>query len=164
MANDPAHFRPASWYFRQAVRSEVDLAQLREIALCLIEEIELLKRQVRQYGEILNRRYDVHAWLGHFEDERKLQLDLPPEAERRLPEQMIQLQHPLVLLLNQVAQIAQRGLKSNRQLLKLWLRVVHPVDPFLPEPLFDLLLSNRTDTDGVGRLMHQRRGSFKVIL
>ena len=70
MANEPAHFRPASWYFRQAVRGEEDLAQLREIALCLIEEIELLKKQVHGYGEIPHRRYDVHAWLGHFEDER----------------------------------------------------------------------------------------------
>lgn len=73
----PLSFRPASWYFRRALRESQTIDGAIEIGHLLVDEVELLKAQIREMGGIPRRMVNprrVGPDAQVIEDERQLPL------------------------------------------------------------------------------------------
>lgn len=57
-AIDVLSFRPASWYFRTAIRGSQTLEGSQRVGLWAVDELEYCKEQIRDLGGIPMRLYD----------------------------------------------------------------------------------------------------------
>lgn len=78
MEAPPLSFRPASWYFRRAIRESQTLQGCQTVSLWLVDELEARNAQIRAMGGIPNRLYNPRVILPDGEiseiDERQLEL------------------------------------------------------------------------------------------
>jgi len=59
MPHNHLRCKPASFYYRKSVRESRTLNGTKALALMLVDELELLKEQVRSLGGIPERMYDA---------------------------------------------------------------------------------------------------------
>jgi hypothetical protein len=78
MENQPISYRPAACFLRESIRESETLEGCKQVAMWAVDEIELLKEQLREIGEVPRRKYEA-SMIGP--DGRILS---EQEAERRI--------------------------------------------------------------------------------